>query len=127
MSFLSVETLAEQTCISKMVYGKLIKNPILFILYIKYELGLNGGDLLDSYWTAGSDEFHEGIFKWCSTLKAENLSTALKFKVGEPNNGGGAENCIQSTVSADPLPDNFLYSDINCNNTQRYICEESPL
>jgi hypothetical protein len=80
--------------------------------------------LIDTYWTSGSDEFHEGIFKWCSTPKAESMSrTMILFKAGEPNNGGGAENCIQSSVSADPLPDNFLYSDSVCKNAQRFICE----
>jgi Lectin C-type domain len=86
-------------------------------------VGFNGGDLLDTYWTSGSDEFHEGLFKWCSTPKAENVSAELKFKTGEPNNGGGAENCMQCSVLADPMPNNLVLSDHDCNNTQRYICE----
>lgn len=82
--------------------------------------------MIETYWTSGSDEFHEGFFKWCSSPKAENISKDLKFKAGEPNNGGGAENCMQSSVSADQIPDNFAYSDSGCKNTQRFICEANP-
>jgi hypothetical protein len=95
----------------------------IYMLNIEIPSGTNGGDLLDSYWTSGSDQFHEGVFKWCSTPKAENVSTELKFKTGEPNNGGGAENCMQGSVLAEPLPGTFVYSDQDCNNTQRFICE----
>jgi hypothetical protein len=94
---------------------------------VEIALGYNGGDLVDSYWTSGSDEFHEGVFKWCSSPKAENVSRELKFKTGEPNNGDGSENCMQGSVLAEPLPDNFVFSDHNCSSTQRFICEADPI
>jgi Lectin C-type domain len=75
------------------------------------------------FWTSGSDEFHEGIFSWCASEKAVNVSMDFKFSPGEPNNWGGSENCIQSTVVADAPPATFIYNDNMCNKPIRFICE----
>ena len=77
----------------------------------------------NSYWTSGSDEYHEGVFSWCAPQKAVNVSMDFKFKPGEPNNNGGSENCLQGSILSDPLPDTFVYDDQGCGKTFRYICE----
>jgi hypothetical protein len=84
-------------------------------------LGPTGSQLGGYYWTSGSDEFHEGIFSWCGTSKAVNVSSDFKFAVGEPNNYRGEENCIQALVG----PSAFLYNDNGCPKPYKYICEVS--
>jgi hypothetical protein len=75
------------------------------------------------FWVSGSDEFHEGIFNWCGTPKAVNVSMDFKFGAGEPNNFGGNENCIQSAVRGDAPPATFVYNDNVCSTPFRYVCE----
>jgi hypothetical protein len=93
-------------------------------LKIKLFEGPDGDIIRDAnFWTSGSDEFHEGIFNWCGTSKAVNVSMDFKFGAGEPNNYGGNENCIQSKVLGDKPPATFIYNDNICKSSNRYICE----
>jgi hypothetical protein len=113
--------------LNKLAFHKWLK--VLAKLYSGREslqknlVGQNGADLNYSYWTSGSDEFHEGVFSWCASQKAVNVSMDFKFKPGEPNNFGGVENCILGSVVGDPFPDTFMYSDQGCEKTHRFICE----
>ncbi|CAH1243681.1 ADGRL2 [Branchiostoma lanceolatum] len=68
----------------------------------------------DSFWTSGTDETSEGVFKWNAT--GRNV-TADGWKEGEPN-GGRNENCIELRKQH-----NFLWNDARCEHRNFFICE----
>ncbi|XP_078574309.1 adhesion G protein-coupled receptor L3-like isoform X5 [Branchiostoma floridae x Branchiostoma japonicum] len=68
----------------------------------------------DSFWTSGTDESSEGVFKWNAT--GSNV-TAGGWKTGEPN-GRRNENCIELRRQH-----NFLWNDARCEHKNFFICE----
>ncbi|XP_066297983.1 latrophilin-like protein 1 isoform X2 [Branchiostoma lanceolatum] len=68
----------------------------------------------DSFWTSGTDDTSEGVFKWNAT--GRNV-TADGWKEGEPN-GGRNENCIELRKQH-----NFLWNDARCEHRNFFICE----
>ncbi|XP_065349858.1 macrophage mannose receptor 1-like [Cloeon dipterum] len=107
MQLLSIEDAAETMCLATML--------------AKSNYGFGG----TSWFTAGSDEFHEGQFTWCTANTATNISSGFRWNAGEPNNDKGTENCIQMIVGGGSPPENVNFNDVNCGSTIKFICETS--
>lgn len=67
------------------------------------------------FWLAGNDIVKEGIWKWAANDVPINIK--LDWAPGEPNDMGGAENCLQARVR------NKL-NDANCNVENFFMCQE---
>ena len=74
-------------------------------------------DLLKSYRLLNSssrayigytDQGHEGAY---TTFTGEKLKIGLEFHVGEPNNGGGNEDCLEIWIYNGKVN----YNDVTCN------------
>ncbi|XP_059482049.1 macrophage mannose receptor 1-like [Neocloeon triangulifer] len=102
MQLLSIENAQETLCLSSM-----IARP-------------NYGGFASRWWTAGSDEYHEKYFVWCTASSTKNITSEFKFGEGQPDNAGGNENCIEWVVE----PNNVYFNDRACLDVKnRYICE----
>ncbi|XP_059484457.1 E-selectin-like [Neocloeon triangulifer] len=105
MQLLSIENAQETLCLSSM-----IARP-------------NYGGFGPSFWTAGSDQYHENWFIWCTATTTKNISSDFKWGSGEPNNVN-SENCVEMGVTSGTPPNNVYYNDVNClTYSTKYICE----
>ncbi|XP_059481673.1 uncharacterized protein LOC132200308 [Neocloeon triangulifer] len=106
MQLLSIEDAQEVLCLSSMLARS------------------NYGGFQSGWWTAGSDEFHENYFVWCTASTTKNITSDFKFGSGEPNNMGGNENCIEMVVTGGTPPTNVYFNDRTCVNFKsKFICE----
>ncbi|XP_065351695.1 C-type lectin 37Da-like [Cloeon dipterum] len=80
-----------------------------------YLNALNASDL-DMFWMSGTDLGEEGKFVWSATAEPVSFS---RFGIGQPDNAGGNENCLQYIKARS----SFTWNDNECNTTTRYICE----
>ena len=87
---------------------------------------LEGDDLLKLFSLLSShpdayigytDEGHQGTF---TTITGAKLEISLTFHVGEPNNSGGVEDCLE-LANVNQIR---KYNDIRCNSNKPFICEE---
>lgn len=67
----------------------------------------------EAVWIGINDITQEGLFKNYHNL--QNVPTSLNWAASEPNNGGGDEDCVTTG--------NDFYSDKNCENFARVLCE----
>jgi len=85
--------------------------------------GSENDAIRDSYFTAATDEYHEGVFTWCANNSTPlNMSSDLKLMKGEPG-GGKGENCMSVVASGDATPNNFILGDYPCDKPYKFICE----
>lgn len=66
-----------------------------------------------NFWVGISDSNTEGVYK--NYNDDLNVKALLNWAVGEPNNAGGAEDCVSVG--------NGAYNDYGCNQYLRVICE----
>jgi hypothetical protein len=127
MRLLSMESLAEQYCLAKMLKGMLESLIFVFGSSQRNEFAGNGNEAIgDVHWTSASDEFNEGTFSWCANSSSPlNLTSNLKFDAGEPSNSTADEDCLGAKITTDAVPNNFLLSDYACSKPAKFICEVS--
>jgi hypothetical protein len=65
------------------------------------------------HWVGVFDTLQKGVYKNYNDGKI--VTSALTWQQGQPNNAGGAENCIHIESNG--------YADSNCNRYYRVICE----
>ncbi|XP_021353441.1 C-type lectin lectoxin-Lio3-like [Mizuhopecten yessoensis] len=72
-------------------------------------------DLNICYFTSGTDAPVEGHWEWTPT---GDPFTFTDWKVGEPNNSGGMENCLCLYKAH-----GFQWNDRNCHSQDHFICK----
>uniref|UniRef100_A0A8B9J556 C-type lectin domain-containing protein n=1 Tax=Astyanax mexicanus TaxID=7994 RepID=A0A8B9J556_ASTMX len=68
-------------------------------------------------WIGLGDGVSEGVWKW---VDRSNLTTGF-WKIGEPNNYSGDEDCAFCGYGSDPVKN---WNDYSCNNQLVWICEK---
>ncbi|XP_052090448.1 neurocan core protein-like [Mytilus californianus] len=69
-----------------------------------------------TFFIGGTDSLSEGSFKWVSS---QTSITITDWYTGEPNNGGGEQDCVCIAYYH-----SYRWDDIDCSKTERYICEK---
>ena len=72
-------------------------------------------EIASNVWIGANDRKTEKFFTWVGTNKALQ-STYRNWKLGEPNNSGGGEDCGLFLTDAQ-------WNDASCGRTFPYICE----
>ncbi|XP_059482230.1 uncharacterized protein LOC132200629 [Neocloeon triangulifer] len=103
MQLVSFETREEITCFNKILntrgYGE--------------NLNFNA-------WTGASDQYHEGLFTWCTPNRLSNIVNNQFFPPGQPDNAGGGENCVHIYYAAGNI---IQFNDATCTANVRFVCE----
>lgn len=87
-------------------------------------LGQEGVNLTGEYYTSGSDYQIANKYVWCS----ENYSafaSDISWGTGEPsvvNVLGFEEDCVSVQLATGVIQNNY-FSDVNCDDSFRFICE----
>lgn len=72
-----------------------------------------------SFWVAATDLGHEGYFVWATTGKKVSFAN---YGVGQPDNAGGTEHCIEITYRWSTVP---VWNDWICHGRLPFFCEET--
>lgn len=71
---------------------------------------------LGGYFVGLSDQATEGMFVWTDGT----APAVTPWNPGEPNDSGGAEDCVEMT------PGTGVWNDIGCDAPRAYVCEAPP-
>ena len=69
----------------------------------------------DSAWFGGNDMDKEGTWKWADCIPWDFTF----WNPGEPNNGGGVQNCLSHDLSK------WGWDDDTCSNEKWFVCKSS--
>ncbi|XP_046553259.1 perlucin-like [Haliotis rubra] len=67
-------------------------------------------------WIDGSDLYSEGQWSWMDSQKT--FTFTFNWIPGQPNNGGGTENCVHINRSY-----GYQWNDHDCNAKLNFLCE----
>ncbi|XP_033727772.1 perlucin-like [Pecten maximus] len=75
---------------------------------------------VENYWVDGSDVLSEGDWMWVGTPGYSQFidNGYTHWEQGQPDNYGGAENCIQIRYDF-----NLFWNDEDCDDKDSFICE----
>jgi hypothetical protein len=89
------------------------------------DLGHEGVNLTGEYFTSGSDYQLANNFVWCAENNSAFSSIDIPWGAGEPsvvNDLGIEEDCVTVTLATGVTKKNY-FSDVNCADSYRFICE----
>jgi hypothetical protein len=81
--------------------------------------------LTGEYYTSGSDYPIANNFVWCSENNSAFASLTIPWGSGEPslvNVFGKEEDCVTIQLASGVTEKNY-FSDVNCADSYRFICE----
>lgn len=77
------------------------------------------GMLLSGHlWVGGSDQLKESDWIWVTSKIHFSTSLYTDWHVGQPDNNGGWDNCLQLATEM-----NYHWNDARCSDLMRYVCE----
>uniref|UniRef100_A0A8B9J558 C-type lectin domain-containing protein n=1 Tax=Astyanax mexicanus TaxID=7994 RepID=A0A8B9J558_ASTMX len=119
----SAEFFALETTVSCMISAanqtecKCRNKEVIVIKCVRWLVFINTLRKRQWIWIGLGDGVSEGVWKW---VDRSNLTTGF-WKIGEPNNYSGDEDCAFCGYGSDPVKN---WNDYSCNNQLVWICEK---